>query len=159
MARRVFFHCNICTLKLFFFWDFKFRFVSFFQVMSFDRYLAVTKAFDSRKWMMSLRSPTSSYVISAVGWIFSALFCVQLYRYSTITPCGTCEYVFPDRGSQIPTEDPTYYLALLTYINTFDPNHDALNKTNALFNNSLAQRNFTENELLSQTKDSTFTCK
>jgi len=63
--------------------------------MSFDRFLAVTKAFDSRKWLASLRSPTASYVISAIGWIFSALLCVQLYRYSRITECSTCEYIFP----------------------------------------------------------------
>ena len=66
-----------------------------FQIMSFDRYLAVTKAFDSRKWLSSLRSVTASYVISAVGWILSALLCVQLYRYSKITICNQCEYSFP----------------------------------------------------------------
>ena len=72
--------------------------------MSFDRYLAVTKAFDSRKWLVSLRSPTASYIISAVGWIVSALLCVQLYRYSQITPCNTCEYIFPFQTPQISSQ-------------------------------------------------------
>ena len=72
--------------------------------MSFDRFLAVTKAFDSRKWLVSLRSPSASYVISAIGWIFSALLCVQLYRYSRITACNTCEYIFPEDIGTRPNE-------------------------------------------------------
>ena len=63
--------------------------------MSFDRFLAFKKAFDSRKWLVSLRSPSASCVINAIGWIFSVLFCVQLYRYSRITACNTCGYIFP----------------------------------------------------------------
>ena len=63
--------------------------------MSFDRYLAVTKAFASNYWVTALRSPTASYVISIVGWVLSALLCIQLYNYSNVDVCGICKYEFP----------------------------------------------------------------
>ena len=87
-----------------------------FQIMSFDRYLAVTKAFDSRKWLSSLRSAKASYVISAVGWILSALLCVQLYCYSKITLCNQCEYSFPQDLEE--ENEPS------TGIHTFDPSQN-----------------------------------
>ena len=63
--------------------------------MSFDRYLAVTKALASNHWVTSLRSPTTSYIVSIVGWILSALLCIQLYNYSNIDYCAICKYEFP----------------------------------------------------------------
>ena len=62
--------------------------------MSFDRYLAVTKAFATKQWVVSLRSPIASYIFSVVGWILSVLLCIQLFQYSTVTPCGICKYDF-----------------------------------------------------------------
>ena len=64
--------------------------------MSFDRYMAVAKAFASSQWVTTLRSATASYVISLVGWILSALLCIQLYQNSIIDNCGRCVYGFFD---------------------------------------------------------------
>jgi len=63
--------------------------------MSFDRYLAITKAFVSKNWMASLRSPVASYIFSITGWVLSVLLCIQLYEYSTLTACNVCGYSFP----------------------------------------------------------------
>ena len=104
-----------------------------FQIMSFDRYLAVTKAFDSRKWLSSLRSATASYVISAVGWILSALLCVQLYRYSKITICNQCEYSFPQDLEE--KNEP------LTGIHVFDPDENQADLFNDYINYNPEIRN------------------
>ena len=132
--------------------------------MSFDRFLAVTKAFDSRKWLVSLRSPTASYVISAIGWIVSALLCVQLYRYSRITDCQTCEYLFPEdkvnQASSRSREDLTYHEALFHdyfYSNrlhesgiSFDEFFDCLTNNNS---------NSTPTDCLGKETVTTFTCR
>lgn len=94
--------------------------------MSFDRYLAVTKAFDSRKWLSSLRSGTASYVISAVGWILSTLLCVQLYRYSKITKCNQCEYIFPQEIKKEAVNNADYH--------QYDSKVDPKNILNAFIN-------------------------
>jgi len=63
--------------------------------MSFDRYLAVTKAFASSKLIRCLRTMTAALVISAIGWVISIIISTPLFMYSNVDRCKKCLYTFP----------------------------------------------------------------
>ena len=65
------------------------------QVMSFDRYLAVTKAFASSKLIRGMRTMTAALVISAIGWVISIIISTPLFMYSNVDRCQICLYTFP----------------------------------------------------------------
>uniref|UniRef100_H2XU43 G-protein coupled receptors family 1 profile domain-containing protein n=1 Tax=Ciona intestinalis TaxID=7719 RepID=H2XU43_CIOIN len=73
--------------------------IYFLVVMSFDRYVAVTKAFASSSLVTRLRSPEASYIFTTAGWIISILFSVPLFMYSSVSGCH-CAYQFPSYGHE-----------------------------------------------------------
>uniref|UniRef100_H2Z6T6 G-protein coupled receptors family 1 profile domain-containing protein n=1 Tax=Ciona savignyi TaxID=51511 RepID=H2Z6T6_CIOSA len=69
--------------------------IYFLVVMSFDRYLAVTKAFSSSNWVVTLRRPRAAGIITAFGWVASIAISSPLFIYSTVGGCNICAYQFP----------------------------------------------------------------
>ena len=64
--------------------------------MSFDRYLAVTKAFAFSAWVKKMRSSTASVIITVFGWLISVLASYPLIQYSDVTECPRmCAHEFP----------------------------------------------------------------
>lgn len=68
--------------------------ILFLTIMSFDRYIAVTKSGVS-KWAEVLRRLDSAALISLIAWIVSIGLAVPLYLYSHVTKCLQCSYNFP----------------------------------------------------------------
>jgi len=108
--------------------------IYFLMVMSFDRYLAVTKAFAFTTWVKVLRSSTSSYVITVIGWCLSISACIPLYLYSDVEQCPrTCAHKFPLKET---------FCNLPENINSTECRFELLNKIptfeyyNDLFNNN-----------------------
>jgi len=70
--------------------------IYFLMVMSFDRYLAVTKAFAFSAWVKTLRTFRMSLLITLVGWILSISACTPLFLWSDVSPCPKfCAIQFP----------------------------------------------------------------
>ncbi|XP_039272320.1 somatostatin receptor type 5-like isoform X2 [Styela clava] len=68
--------------------------IFFLTIMSFDRYMAVTKSGVS-KWADILRRLDSAAVISLVAWLISICLAVPIYLYSKVNLCKQCSYDFP----------------------------------------------------------------
>ncbi|XP_078486718.1 uncharacterized protein LOC101242898 isoform X1 [Ciona intestinalis] len=69
--------------------------IYFLVIMSFDRYLAVTKAFSSSDLVVALRGPRAAGIITAIGWVISIGISSPLFIYSTVGKCNVCAYRFP----------------------------------------------------------------
>jgi len=77
--------------------------IYFLMVMSFDRYLAVTKAFAFSAWVKTLRTFKMSLLITLVGWILSISACTPLFLWSDVSPCPKfCAIQFPMSFTQEP---------------------------------------------------------
>uniref|UniRef100_F7AM41 G-protein coupled receptors family 1 profile domain-containing protein n=1 Tax=Ciona intestinalis TaxID=7719 RepID=F7AM41_CIOIN len=76
--------------------------IYFLVIMSFDRYLAVTKAFSSSDLVVALRGPRAAGIITAIGWVISVGISSPLFIYSTV---GKCNVAF----TYIITHSPNQY--------------------------------------------------
>ena len=65
------------------------------QLMSFDRYLVITKPFDTRKWISIVRSRKAAYSFSVLGWILCAVLTTPVFLYGAISACDVCGFNFP----------------------------------------------------------------